>query len=306
MLQWDDLRIFLAIYRHQQLTAAGRTLGADQSTVGRRLAALEGRLDAKLFARTRDGLLPTPAAERLAARAQRMEEEAFAIDRESAGEEERLTGSVRITAPDGFAAKVLASLLAKLTRVYPQIEVELVADNRIVSLSKREADIALRVGSRPRESGVVTRKLTEYASGLYASRDYVKRRGLPKPDYRKHDCIAYELDSPPYGDVRWMAEHAKSARVAFRANTNWAILAATHEGLGFSLLPTFLVRDETGLVEARAPRDTLVFPVWLVLHKDLQQAARVRACADFLAAELGRMTPQLMGDSARSRQKGSL
>lgn len=224
-----------------------------------------------------------------------MEEEAFAIDRESAGEEERLAGSVRITAPDGFAAKVIASLLAKLTRANPLMEIELLADNRLFSLAKREADLAIRVGPRPRESGVVTRKLTEYASGLYVSKDYVKRRGLPKPDYRKHDCIAYELDSPRYGDVRWLAEHAKSARVALRANTNWAILEATRDGLGFSILPTFLVRDEPDLVEARAPRDTLVYPVWLVLHKDLQQSARVRACADFPAKELAALTPELLG-----------
>ena len=301
MVEWDDLRIFLAVYRSGQLTAAGRALGADQSTVGRRIAALEARLEVKLFFRNRDGLVPTPAAERLLPRAQRMEEEAFAIARENAGEELRLTGPLRITAPDGFGAKVIAPLASKFAGLHPEMDLEVLVANKVLSLSKHEADIAVRVGTRPQETGNVARKLVEYGIGLYASHEYVERKGMPKPDYRKHDVVQFDLESRIYPDCRWLFEHAKHARVALRANTDWVVLSALREGLGFGLLPTFHI-DRDDFVEVRAPSDTMSMSVWLVMHRDLHQTPKVRACADFLVAELGRLEPWLMGDK-RARPK---
>ena len=301
MIDWDDLRVFLAVYRSGQLTAAGRSLNADQSTVGRRIAALESRLEAKLFFRNRDGLVPTPAAERLLPRAQRMEEEAFAIGRENAGEELRLTGPLRITAPDGFGANVVAPLVVKFAQLHPEMDVELLAANKVLSLSKHEADLAIRVGTRPREAGNVARKLVDYGLGLYAAREYIERKGMPKPDYHRHDVVMFDLESRIYSDCRWLFEHAKNARVAFRANTDWVLLRALRAGLGFGLLPAFHVETED-FVEVRAPRDTLTMPVWLVMHRDLQQTPKVRACADFLAAELMKLAPWLMGEK-RQRTK---
>ncbi|MDB4945112.1 MAG: hypothetical protein JWP97_4646 [Labilithrix sp.] len=298
MIEWDDLRIFLAIHRKGQLTAAARTLGADQSTVGRRLSALESKLGAKLFFRTRDGLTPTVVAERLVPRAERMEEEAFAISRENAGEEERIRGLVRLTAPDGFSAKVLAPIAARFAKQNPEVDVEMLAGNRIFSLAKQEADLAFRVGSRPREAGLVVRKVAEYGLGLYAARSYVEQRGMPKPDYAGHDVVAFDASSRVFSDVRWLNEHARGARVAFRASNDWVATAAMREGLGFGLLPTFIARDED-FVEVRAPGDTLTMTVWLALHKDLRHTARVRACADFVAAALTAQAAELAGARRR-------
>src|SRR5258708_1768577 len=130
MFEWDDARHFLAVHRTGSLSAAARDLGVNQSTVGRRLVSLEERLRAKLFFRTRDGFRIAPAGEKLLTHAERMEDEAIAIAREIAGQETKLTGSVRLTAPDMFGARIVAPLLAAFHARYPEIDLELDTDNR--------------------------------------------------------------------------------------------------------------------------------------------------------------------------------
>lgn len=294
MFDWDDLRVFLEVHRTASLTIAGKRLGADPSTVGRRLAALEKTVGALLFFRTPDGHVATPAGERLVPRAERIEEEALTVDRELAGEVASLSGTIRITGPETFSVRVIVPVLAAFRRRWPEINVELVADNRILSLTKREADMAIRVG-RPRDPGLIARRLAEFGYGLYVSRSYIAEHGMPKPDWAGHAAVGFDEARFGAADKRWFDENTKKVRVVFTANSTMAQLAAALEGVGLACLPAYLASSEPELVcvlpLAKAMRES----VWLVLHKDLRHSAKVRACADFLAVEIAKLNPWLAG-----------
>jgi DNA-binding transcriptional LysR family regulator len=299
MFDWNDVRVFLEVHRAGSLTAAGKRLGADPSTVGRRIAALEKSLGANLFFRTPDGHVATPAGERLVARAERIEDEALAVGRELAGEEEQLSGTIRITGPATFSVRVLVPLLAAFRRRWPDIDVQLAADDRVLSLTKREADMAVRV-NRPRDPGLVVRRLADFGHGLYASRGYIAEHGMPKPDWEGHLAIGFDDGIAP-ADRRWFDEHMKKARVVFTSNSTPGQVAAAVEGIGLALLPAYLAASESELVCVLPPAKALMESVWLVLHKDLRHSAKVRACADFLSAEIAKLNPWLAGTKGARR-----
>lgn len=283
--EWDDARIFLAVHRTGSLSAAGRQLRVNQSTVGRRLGALEEAIGARLFDRTPDGYVITQPGERFLAHAERMENEADDVAREIAGEESRLTGTVRVTGADAFSVRVLAPLLARLHDRYPEIDLVLVADSRTLSLTKREADIGIR-SPRPKEPSLVTRKVADLAYGLYASRAYLDARGTPRPgsDFDGHDFVGFEEAIGP--EASWYTQNVRRGRVVVRSNRTLAVLDLAQRDAGLALLPCYLADPEPRLVRVLGPPDTITMELWVVLHKDLRHTARIRACADFIAAEL--------------------
>ena len=296
MFGWDDARYFLEIHRAGSLSAAGRGLRVNQSTVGRRLAALESVLGVRLFDRTPEGYVLTPAGEVLLPRAERMEEEALAAARDVAGGEARLAGTVRLTAPEAFGSRFLTARLADFHRRYPDITLELVADNRAFSLSRREADVALRL-ARPVQPLLVTRQVAEVGTTLYASKDYLAARGKPRPGHQLsgHQLIGFDETFQPEAEVRWLAQHARSARVVFKSNSPQSQLAAAEAGMGLALLPCYLADPVPGLVRVLPVSKGVVRGLWLVLHRDLRHTARVRALADFLSETLHRERAVLRG-----------
>lgn len=296
---WDDVRLFLAIHRAKSLTSAGKTLGADQSTMGRRLVAFERNIGAKLFFRTPAGFVATPAGEKLARHAEEMEERAIAIDREIVGAEATLEGTLRLTTADAFGSVIVTPLLSKFHAKWPTISLELVANNTLLSLSKREADMAIRF-NRTKDSGLVMRRLADVGSGLYASRDYVERMGMPPPDYRGHFFVGIDEVST---DARWLDDEVQKGRYSIRSNATLAQLEAMKAGMGIAFLPSYLVTDLLDVVVVKPPSETIMRSIWLLIHEDLQHAARVRACADFLVTELGKLAPRLRGDPTRRRVK---
>jgi DNA-binding transcriptional LysR family regulator len=280
------------------LSAAARQLGVNQSTVGRRLDALEEGLKSKLFYRTRDGLRIAPAGERLLPHAERMEDEAIAIAREISGQETTLTGSLRITAPDFFGAFVVAPLLAAFHARYPEIEIELDTDNRVRNLTKREADMAVRMGGAA-ETGVVIRKLCPFVSSLYASTSYLQARGRPRGlDFTGHDLIGFGEPVARISDSIWLEEHASTGRIVFRSHNTAAMLRACVEGMGLSPLPRYVGDPEPDLVRLEQPQEVVRQDIWLVVHEDLRHTARVRVCADFLCAGIRAQAARFSGDAA--------
>jgi DNA-binding transcriptional LysR family regulator len=295
MFEWDDARHFLAVQRTGSLSAAARQLGVNQSTVGRRLVALEERLQAKLFFHTRDGYRIAPAGERLLPHAERMEDEAIAIAREISGQETTLTGFVRITAPDMFGARVVAPLLAAFHERYPEIEMELDTDNRLRNLTKREADMAIRVGETI-ERGVVVRKLGPFASALYASRAYLDARGRPRgTDLAGHDIIGYGEPVARIAESRWLIEHSEGARIVLRSHATAAQHQACLDGMGIAALPCYVGDPEPSLERLPTPAVVNRQGMSLVVHEDLRHTARVRVCADFLAERLRAQTARFAG-----------
>ena len=303
MFDWNDARYFLAIARGRSLSAAGRSLAVQQSTVGRRLAALEASLGARLFDRTPDGYLPTQAGEALLARAERMEDEALSAERELLGREGRIAGVVRLTAPQAFGNDFVVPMLSRLRAEQPEILIELVADNANLSLTKREADLALRFG-RPRQPLLVVRRLGDVSTGIYGSREYLARRGRPTGgDLAGHDYIDYDETYLQKQTIAWYRQCTRGGRCTLRVNGSHGILAAVRAGLGVGPLPCWLGDRAEGL-ERVLPGASRADELWLVMHRDLRHVARVRAVIEFFGRQMRREAPRLLGRPRRARASG--
>jgi len=298
MFDGDDVRHFLAIARAGSLSGAARTLKVQQSTVGRRLTALEEALGARLFERTPDGYVLTPAGESLRARGERIEDEALSAERELLGQETRIAGVVRLTTPEAFGNIFLAPILARLHAEQPDILVEVVAENATLSLTRREADLAMRTG-RPRQPLLVMRRLAPLANGLYASRAYLGRRGRPRGrDLAGHDHIDYDESYQGGSERVWYAQLARGARCTLRVNGSHGMAGAIEAGLGVGVLPCWM-GDGISTLERVLPAEVYAEDVWLVMHRDLRHVARIRAVTEFFSRELRKEAPRLMGQTSR-------
>src|SRR5882724_8996697 len=214
-VDWDDLRHFLAIARHGSLSAAARALKVTQSTMSRRLEAMEQRIGARLLSKTPASYMLTPVGEAILGNVERIENEALTVERTITGKDVRLEGTVGITAVESFAVLVLMPIFAVFRERYPGIAIELVVDTRALSLSKREADVALRM-AQPKQHDLVARKVGELATGIYASPLYLERRGVP--DFASgaagHDIIAVETDLAGLPETELFAGITRRAAVA--------------------------------------------------------------------------------------------
>lgn len=284
LLDWDDLRHVLAIHRHGTLARAGSALRMDPTTVGRRLAALEQRAGVRLFERAPEGWAATAAGLDLVQRAQSVEDEVLAAERELSGANERLSGTVRLTATEMLATRFIMPHLWRFRERYPDLTLDLICSNRALDLSRREADIALRL-TRPQQPSIVARRLAEIELALYASPSYLSRRGTPaEPDksLRGHEIILFGQSRAFTIENEWLEARLDGGRIALRADSVTAIYAATAGGLGIGLLPR-AVADEDPTVQRLSTRSCPEPRViWQMVHRDLHKAPRVRAVLDFL------------------------
>ncbi len=238
MLDWDDLRHFLAIARHRTLSGAARALHVQQSTMGRRLDALQARAGATLLQKTPSGYTLTPAGESVLAHAERMEGEALAAERAVTGRDVRLAGLIRLTTLETLLVEVLTPILAGFCERYPDITVDVLVDQRILSLSRREADIALRL-TRPEGNELVARRVGSVGYGLYASGAYLARHGRPDAaaGCPGHRAILPEEDLAHLPTFAWGTQATREATIAFRTNSYHGQAAAAEAGIGVAGLP---------------------------------------------------------------------
>jgi DNA-binding transcriptional LysR family regulator len=288
MIDWDDLRYFLAVHRHGSLAKAGAALKTNPTTVGRRLTALEERMDARLFERTPGGFVATPAGLDLLPHAEHIEREVLAVERGLAGADRRLSGTVRVTATEMIATRFIAPELSAFHQTYPEITLELACTNRSVDLERREADVALRL-ARPEQGNLVIRKLSHVRLGLYASRDYLDTRGTPAaPDTELdgHDVLLFASSRAFEIENTWMEARLGSATVALRSDSVSSIYSAVMGGLGVALLPRVVADREPLLVRIPTADEPEPRVIWQMVHRDLQKTPRIRAVLDFLATVL--------------------
>jgi DNA-binding transcriptional LysR family regulator len=302
-LRWDDVRVFLAAHRSGSMAGAARALKVDQTTVGRRLQAFEDSLDARLFDRTPDGLSLTPAGEGILDVAERVEESMLALERRIGGEDARIAGTVRVATSDAFAQGYLVSRLRAIHDRHPGLVIELTTSQSFVALSRREADVALRmrgVGAAPAEENVVCRKLYDVPWALYASRAYVAAHGAPRDenDLEGRDVIDFDEEAPAVPGREWLRQACAAARVRLRATSLLSVAAAVREGLGLGLLPAMFAASGPPLVRIGKP--VAAAEGWLLVHPDLQHLARVRAVIDVLADLARQDAPMLRGEAPSS------
>lgn len=276
-INWDDVRIFLALARGGSLTMAARALRVEHTTVARRISQLEQDLGLHLFDRLPRGWILTSEGEHLAGRAAQMEEQAHEFLREAA-DGVPLSGTVRLSASPSVGQEFLLPRLCAMQQRWAGVTLELVVETRVAMLTRREADLALRVG-RPQESGLAARLLGHMAYGLYCCKGYME--GRAEADWR---FIAYDDSLAHTPEYQWLESVRGSRAYALRANTLALQRDAVRMGLGLAVLPHFMAADAR---LERLPLDPglAAREIWLVVHPDVRRSPRVRLIAD-LAAEV--------------------
>jgi DNA-binding transcriptional LysR family regulator len=282
-LNWDDTRIFLAIHRERSLRGAARMVGLDQATVGRRLAALERALGATLFLRTSSGYVPTSVGEVALRAAEKMEQSANDLVRQTQGVDERLAGEVRVTTTDTIGLEFVMSAIRSLHDEHPNVRVLLDTSTQVQNLAKREADIAVRT-IRPENPDLLTRKLATWPMGLYASADYLERHGEPVPGtaFEGHDIVCYLPYMQARRQLTLAGEPIHGGRIVSGLNSSLTLRAAVRAGLGLGELAV-PIAERDGLVRIWPERTgALAYEVWMVTHKDLRHTARIVAMIDHI------------------------
>lgn len=286
MLEWDDLRTFLAIARSRTLSGGARELGVRQSTMSRRLDALEGRAGVKLLQKTPTGFLLTEAGDAALGHVERMEQEALAVELTVAGRDARLEGSVRLTTVGSLAVSLLPPVLAAFRARYPGITIEVLTENHVLSLSRREADLSLWP-ERPQGNELIARKILDVTYGLYASPDYLAGRGAPDLDRgaRGHSIIVRDEAGMGLPEMVWLSSLATEATIALRSINTALHVASAVAGIGLAALPDRLA-SRVKLVGLDVPGPKPRRELWLAVHHDTSSAPRIRALMDALATGL--------------------
>lgn len=281
MMNWDDARFFLAVARCGTLRKAASQLHVDQATVGRRLSAFEDALGSKLFIRTPKSFALSPLGEEMLADVMKMENAVQAINRKAASGDESLCGNVRIATTDTAEAFVMPAL-QDLRERYPAITVTLLTAVNIADISYHGADLAIR-GARPDDDELIIKRLATIEMGLYATQHYLARRGMPVrgEQLRGHDLLMFPRELVPRHWNNFCGEALHEPNVVLQCNSQLLLRSATRSGLGIGLLSAFLADKDPELVRL-FPENKDWVDIWLVLHPDLQRAARVRAVVQAL------------------------
>lgn len=284
---WDDIQAFLAIARAGRLTVAAQQFGVDHSTLSRRVAALEKALGARLFDRRTVGFVLTPEGEHLLEDAEMMEGLALKMRARLDDKAVGLTGTVRIGTPEGFGTYFLAPRLARLTVTHPHLEIELVANPRLFSLSKREADIAITM-ARPAQGRVYAQKLVDYALGVYGSRRYLAATPpiRTREDILERPWIGYVEDLIWTTELNYLPQIATNLSPRIRISNVISQASALRGGIGLGVLPCFIAQTEPDLIRVLPDEIALSRTYWLVTHADTRDVARVKLISDFLHAQV--------------------
>jgi len=277
---WNDLRVFLAVVRERNTRRAARRLGVDHSTVSRRMARLEGELGTRLVERRAQGYETTPAGEELLDLVMRFEEEAETVERRLLSQDAQLRGEIRVSMPPILGLGLLAPAMAEFARDYPEIDLDGVLSYELANLSKREADVAIRVTNHPAEH-LECQRVADFAAATYAAKEYLHRVD-PLRDPMRAQWIGWD-ESAPYPST---LKSGRFATIPIRHRFPDAMLQleATKCGLGLAALPCLLGDVHPEL--ERLSDSQVVAGVWIVRHPDLRATARVRAFVEFIGDAL--------------------
>ena len=286
-MNWDDVRIFLAVARTGQILAASKRLGLNHATLSRRLTSLEEALKTRLFIRRTNGCELTAEGEVFLASAERMETEMLAVQASLGHTDTAIAGTVRVGAPDGFGVSFLAPRMGRLIERHPALKIQLVPVPRSFSLSQREADIAITL-ERPEQGRLVSSKLTDYTLGLYASRDYLASRGTPCDieALKAHPRIGYVEDLIFTASMNFSGEVMRSWDASFEISTSIGQTEAVRSGAGIGILHDYIARQYPEL-QRILPDVSIRRAYWTTYHETARDLVRVRSVVDFLQELVG-------------------
>ena len=295
MLDWNDLRYFLSVADRGSTLAAGRALRVSQTTVARRIAALEQAIGLPLFDRRQAGYALTPAGDALLDRARAVEHAASGFGEAAAAQARDVSGTVRLTTEEIFANTLLGPMLRELHDLHPGIVIELDTAREIRDLGAGEADIALRSTKSGQQAGVVGRRLCIDDWTLYCSRDYAARHGVPKTveELKSHALVGGGGGNLWRAYEAWIHELGLDEQVAMHHGTSTGLLSAVRSGFGIAVLPCIIADDEADLIRCLPPRRDHGRVMWLLTHDRVRHAPRVRVVIDFLYERLARHIREL-------------
>ena len=281
-VDWDGLRVFLAVARAGRISVAARKLGVEHTTVSRRLAALEAALGAPLFHRTAAGYLPTPLGQEMLPTAETIERAAEGIGvraRESSG---RISGRVRLAVAPEFASHWLVPQLPAFRARHPELDLQILVGTRQRDLSRGEAELAVQ-SPRPRQAGLVAVRIGRASTVLYASKNLLRgaRMRIERAeDVRDVPLLTFTAHFQLLQGAAWFQPVLAAARVVLETNSTHTLLAAARAAMGVAVLPRFVARADDELIAVSAP--VAEQDVWLVTHPEFRRDPRVRVAADFL------------------------
>jgi len=296
MYDWGDLKFFLAAARSGSTLAASRELGVNQTTVARRIAALEEALKARLFDRSQDGYRLSEAGMAILEQAERVAVEADTLAQLLQQRSRNLSGVIRVTTPEALANLVLTPLLGEFMELYPDIRVEVIATDMKLDLARGEADVSLRAGRMPTEAGVVMRRLAECPWAIYASASYVQKFALPQnvDELNNHSLIAADGWLATREPFMWLADAAPRAKVWSVSSSLINMVYAIKAGHGIGLLPCAMGGAEPELVECFRLFEGQNH-YYLVTREGLKDAPHVRAFNDFIVCRTGALKDVMQG-----------
>lgn len=287
MNNWSDYPIFLAVVETGNLTAAGAQLGISQPTVGRRIKALEAKFGAPLLTKEDGHLSPTEFGYLVLDHVRRMESEADAITRSSATLEHSLVGPILLAASEGVGDWWLPSVMQVFRQDHPDVLIDINVDFRAANLAQREADIALRWMGPGTQNSLIGRKAASFGFGLFASKDYIERKGMPttKEELLDHDAVRMTIGKETFWPTDETGEILPTPRTVFRTNNLLSQSHAIQAGYGIGMMAFACTALGQNLVRVM-PDLERVEDLWVVAHEDLRRSARIRAAFDFLVDAL--------------------
>lgn len=280
---WNDLRFFLAVARSRTISLAGRRTGTDHATVSRRITALEAALGLKLFERNPRGYNLTSHGEDLLGMATAIEAQTMQIEERVAGQQQGLTGAVRISTPEGFGNFFLASRIGALAIAHPQLSVEMITIQQIVALSRREADVAITM-TLPPSGNFAHELLTDYRLFIYGAKNYLARSPSirSRDDLTDHPFIGYVDDLIFTRALNYLPEVRPHLRARLQNSSIQAQLSATMSGFGLCVLPEYVARTAPELVPVLPDEIALTRSYWMVADSDMVDTTLIRLTQRFL------------------------
>ncbi|WP_179958227.1 LysR family transcriptional regulator [Chitinimonas arctica] len=294
MTDLNDLRLIAAIAETATLAGAARRLAVSHATVFRRLENIEAGLGVRLFERRAGRYVATAAGEELADVGAEIDRLATRSLLKVVGHDLRPSGLVRITTTESIAICCLGPILASCRRLHPQISIQLFTSNDMQSLSKRDADIAIRPTHRPPEE-LIGKRIGGLAMAAYASRAYLANHGESQ-GLAEHDWLALDDSMSQHRSLKWLSRMVSLESLPFRANTFPVLRQACAEGLGVALMPCFVGDTHAALQRVTGPLEGLDSELWLLTHPDLRDTARIKLVYQFLQQQLAGLAPLFAGD----------
>ncbi len=278
-MQWDDLRIFLAVARDGSISGAAKRLGVQHSTVSRRIRSLEEMLATRLIERKTSGYELTEAGEELKLSASKVEVEILDVEGALSGQETGVSGELRVTAINNMASSILMPMFTRFSAVYPDIELHIVVSNKFARLAERDADIAIRLTNAPTDTLIGTRLVT-VASAVYGERKYCSAltSGSAEKKWLGIECCGFHTS--------WTKEACPEQNHTLFVDDTLLTLAALKEGAGLAYLPCFLGDSDPALMRFYPPEKKHDLGLWLLYHRDLRRTKRVRLFREHMLREV--------------------